>query len=685
MRYKLIYTVTFHTYWHCGSGLASGADSDSLVIKDKEGFPYIPGKTMKGLLREAGENYLSLSKELSSANSFLNLFGFFDDKKMDHEALIGDAFFSDAVMNNSTKEEIKEHKEYLFHRISSTKMAKGVAVKNSLRTTEVVIPSQLTGEILNISSEEMAKTIVKSTGLIKYIGTNRHRGLGRCEITAHYQEERHETTKKSDSLNFKCTLLSDVIINQNAATSGNQLTLDFIPGSNFRGIAASTFFKEGAADQKQHTIFFSGLVRFGDAHPSCGNSRSLRIPASFYYPKGECVFADEITQRSGCKVFVHHQLPEKATILNKEEEEVQLKQCREGFIGFEGENAYVVNLNRSFAIKSAYSPKERRSADKKMFGYESIEKGLELFFSVYVDDTCKEYKTEIIQSLVGVKRVGRSRSAQYGLVRIEQIESYTSPQSEMDTPFNKNLYAIYADSRLIFLDSSGMPTFKPLPKDLGFTDTEAKIRWEYCQIRTFQYSPWNFTRKTRDADRCGIEKGSIFVVESNYPPQSDGWVGTYLSEGFGKVIFNPSFFNADGNGKSRLKFSRFSQNTILSENEYPKDDDLITLLEIKKIKDTANAFIYKTVNLFCSENKEVYKSASFNSQWGQLRNIAQTCNEYKTMRTTIFNFISTGIKTNDWQGEPKKKLEEFFTSIEAHHYQDYGCLAIINLASMMTK
>ncbi len=47
------YKIQFHTFWHCGSGLASGADADLLVIKDKDGIPYVPGKTVKGLLREA--------------------------------------------------------------------------------------------------------------------------------------------------------------------------------------------------------------------------------------------------------------------------------------------------------------------------------------------------------------------------------------------------------------------------------------------------------------------------------------------------------------------------------------------------------------------------------------------------------------------------------------------------------
>ena len=47
------YKITFFSNWHCGSGLAAGADTDELVIKDRNGLPYVPGRTIKGLLREA--------------------------------------------------------------------------------------------------------------------------------------------------------------------------------------------------------------------------------------------------------------------------------------------------------------------------------------------------------------------------------------------------------------------------------------------------------------------------------------------------------------------------------------------------------------------------------------------------------------------------------------------------------
>lgn len=43
------------------------------------------------------------------------------------------------------------------------------------------------------------------------------------------------------TLQFKCKLLSDVILNQRAATEGNQESLAFIPGNCFLGIVAKDY------------------------------------------------------------------------------------------------------------------------------------------------------------------------------------------------------------------------------------------------------------------------------------------------------------------------------------------------------------------------------------------------------------------------------------------------------------
>ena len=53
---RIDYSIEFFSYWHCGSGLAAGADVDELAIKDGDGLPYVPGRTVKGLLRDAAES-----------------------------------------------------------------------------------------------------------------------------------------------------------------------------------------------------------------------------------------------------------------------------------------------------------------------------------------------------------------------------------------------------------------------------------------------------------------------------------------------------------------------------------------------------------------------------------------------------------------------------------------------------
>ena len=60
----LQYKIEFTSFWHTGSGLSSGTESDIVVIKDKNGLPYIPGKTLKGLLREAAETINNFDKKL---------------------------------------------------------------------------------------------------------------------------------------------------------------------------------------------------------------------------------------------------------------------------------------------------------------------------------------------------------------------------------------------------------------------------------------------------------------------------------------------------------------------------------------------------------------------------------------------------------------------------------------------
>lgn len=465
---------------------------------------------------------------------------------------------------------------------------------------------------------------------------------------------------------FKCTLLSDVVISESSATEGRHHALDFIPGNNFLGIAASTLYKEES--DKTWALFHSGKVRFGDAHPSQNGIRGLRIPASLYYPKLGSVY-DEC--------YVHHCITDFDALRSK-----QLKQCRNGFYAFSGNTATAIKVDKDFSIKSAYDSVKRRSEDEKMFGYESIIKGTEFMFDVEFDDDTEKYVQEVTDSLCGDRHIGRSRSAQYGWVRIEKVQEETT--SKENNPISSNIITVYAEGRLIFFDESGMPTFRPTPKDLGIDNKDAKILWDKSQIRTFQYAPWNFTRQAYDDDRCGIEKGSVFVVETYATKNGEQYVGAYQNEGFGKVIYNPYFLNAQP-GKNGLSVIKFENAPEVEQHQEVKgavvNTKLIDYLRLKSKDQESERKVFVTVNAFVKKNTNLFLGERFASQWGTIRSLAMESPDGIQQR--IEEYLDHGVASDQWKERGRLKvLMDFMNKPEVQRNLQN---VIINLASEMAK
>ena len=107
-------------------------------------------------------------------------FGFFNDKD---EKGKGEAFFSNAQLpDNERKAITKDLAEYLYRPIASTELdSEGIAKKGSLRKIQVVLPCTLEGSISNVP-DDFADTLSTSLGMIKQLGSDRNRGLGRCDF-----------------------------------------------------------------------------------------------------------------------------------------------------------------------------------------------------------------------------------------------------------------------------------------------------------------------------------------------------------------------------------------------------------------------------------------------------------------------------------------------------------------------
>ncbi|MDE6195096.1 MAG: hypothetical protein K2M83_14055 [Muribaculaceae bacterium] len=494
------------------------------------------------------------------------------------------------------------------------------------------------------------------------------------------------------TLKFKCTLLTDVILNMKAATTGPNETLDFIPGSNFLGIAAATLYGDDRiSPETKSVLFHSGEVRFGDAHPSRNGARGLKAPASMFYPK-----------LSGPEeeLYIHHLIPSEKDLSG-----IQLKQCRRGFYDFSGNDniGRLIPTTTSFALKSAYDRRERRSKDEQLFGYQSLGKGLTMYFTVEFDDRAAEFMEKVRKALVGDRRIGRSRSAQYGLVNIEYVGDNGFIEIDGGQPFTekKEKYAaVYADSRLIFLDEYGIPTFRPTAGQLGLA---GEVDWGKSQIRSFRYAPWNFKRQCFDTDRCGLEKGSVLVVrlpkDDNAIDFSSRYVGSYRNEGFGRVIYNPPFLKADNEGKALYALAADpkdkNKDTCRKDDKSNVSTPLIAYLKGRKKDAEAYESAIRIVNEWTEKNARLFKKVDFASQWGTVRSIATSAESLEKLKEDLFGvdgkdpngYLMHGIAKDKWKGQRLEALRDFMNKVQADKLlsDEMARLAIVNLASEMGK
>jgi len=436
-------------------------------------------------------------------------------------------------------------------------------------------------------------------------------------------------------MRFLCTLQSDVVIHADANTEGNIPVHDYIPGSNFLGVVAKEYESFG---EKSFDVFHSGRVRFGDAHPMLEGSYALRPPLSWFYQKGKEVQDGLFNQlRFGDE--------ELRSLVG---EGIQLKQLRGGF--FFGEN--YTSLSHRYAQKSAYDSDKRRSKEGEMYGYSALPGGLRMIFEIAYDDTKIDPETieKIRALLIGERSIGKSRSAQYGAVRIEPYGEELPPERML--PAGGGELYIYARSRLALVDEAGNPTFQPTVKGLGLPG-EARIDWGRSHIRTALFAPYNAARRGRDYQRFVIDKGSVIVV-SGLPDGFDAreWLrsqgdalGIYRSEGFGSVLLDPDFL---GQKKFTLKKTdpqtakrkpRSSDNRLfdwIKRQSQKKKDELHLIDKVKK-------FIDQRGKEFLGTNP---------SQWGALRAFARA--GYKEKK--IKEYLEKGTASKEQWNERRKKL-----------------------------
>ena len=427
-------------------------------------------------------------------------------------------------------------------------------------------------------------------------------------------------------LNFICEFESDIVLHSSSNTEGKIDRFNYIAGSNFLGMVA----REYDSFDDPFEVFHSGAVRFGDGHIIHNGKATFSVPYSWFAPKDKSLQDAKEENELFNEYFLTKEDYDEH-IKNNE----QLKQQRDIFLTLDGE---VAQIRHNYRQKSVYDIEHRRSKESGMFGYYSLPKGTQWSFYVELDNP--KDKDTIIKILENSKRLGKSKSAEYGRVKITFIdEKEENFDQELEQPIKidkKNYIFLYAYSRLA-LTNGGINSYKFDLESLKLDKSSAKIAWDKSHIRTYRYAPYNFKRENRDFERLVINKGSVIAIEvdkdfdiKKYNEEIKSGIGLYLSEGHGKVVVNPKFLTTKYPTFNNRAESIYNQN---SDNKYQEGNEITAWLKAEKEKREREYKLLKEVKEFIKKHNVRNKK----SQWGQIRSLTMAYPNSRRLYDALFS------------------------------------------------
>ena len=390
----------------CGRGEGNGSDVDICVCTDDFGLPELPGRRIKGLLREK-----ALFLAQNGACTMKAVSDLFGDKGgtgarliMDNARLENADEIAFSVSGYSPRE---VSSVYIEKRVRTAVNSDGTAKKHSLRTMETVLKGTVfIAEIKIADTKEGDVLLVENAlKLLRGIGHNKNRGLGEilCRVKHIRTEEMPDIAyeKRGERLRAEYTieLLQDVVL---AAGDFSQ-KINFISGSALQGVFARFF----SAHDEFDTLFFDDLL-FSNAYIAAPH-RFLPIPFSMKAVKNE-------------DSFLYNEADGFSYNPNVQYVEV------DGF-GAEQDGVYHVSepeLGMEYHI---------RKKEQQLFTFSKLHRGQSFQGMIEGSEGALEAVKKAIDAVGGVVKIGASGTAQYGKCRIslslpQAMESITIKEGE---------------------------------------------------------------------------------------------------------------------------------------------------------------------------------------------------------------------------------------------------------------
>ncbi|HMO63997.1 MAG TPA: RAMP superfamily CRISPR-associated protein [Verrucomicrobiota bacterium] len=470
-------------WWHAGSGHSRGGDADALVIRDADGLPHLPGRTVKGLLRDAcrlvhahqhsgqPDRWFGLPEPVNTQHPPAEPPSQTELSDRPPGALrFGDARLPEPERAWFAGEAQEQARRALFPTLTTTALTeRGVTRPQTLRTLEVAPPLPLQAEIPGPDDPAWVDELATAARLIRHLGSHRHRGLGRCRASLVCDPAPPAAATPPGAANapasatpppaagsqwLEIELLSDVIFSAHGATLGIHQTLDYVPGSALLGTAAGPLFRDAKDKAAVAEALLGGGLRFGDGLPVAadgatgwpvpGTFRVLKVSAG---PAGRLALINALTD----------------TRRAAEQRGQPDQPLRRGGGTAAGGRFHP---ETHFALKSARAPgKFGRAADAQLFGYARLRAGQRFRACLRWDAAQAAQAAAVLDTLTrGHLALGRSRSAEFGTAQVIRVEPPPLPDERPDGPAIPGETAAHITFYLasdLALERDGLPLLDP--------------------------------------------------------------------------------------------------------------------------------------------------------------------------------------------------------------------------------
>lgn len=336
------------------------------------------------------------------------------------------------------------------------------------------------------------------------------------------------------------TLIDDCVFSERAATEGAHGTLDRIPGSALLGAAAARLYVHLSREEAD-AVFHSGRLRFCDGLPADEQIPAWPAPLCWHYAKSMRPQGEMLNSVAVYNFLRVEAIPKAAPAQGHE----QAKQLREGYVSRSGR---WIKPKRNYRMKTAIAPETGRAADNQLFGYSALERGQTFIARIEADaDFDAHLFSRVANVFEGQLLLGRSRSAEYGRVRIRHDSNEIRPHQGPVT--NDGCLTLWLLSDLAPCDANGQATFNLDAQALGLPQG-SYVHWGKTFTRARRYSPWNAKRHGYETERQVLMAGGVITIV--LPPDADtgtclvrlqNGIGLHREAGLGQVWINPPMLN----------------------------------------------------------------------------------------------------------------------------------------------